>query len=184
MGTIVSIIIGCLSVGIILSAPMGPIGILVVQRTMEKGRLSGVYTGIGAAVSDLFYCLLAGLGLSFVTDFITKYQELFQIGGSIILIVFAIFMILRRGLSTTTPGRSTTLRMRCRGLLSLCLTHWLSSWFSHCLPVSLSRRRNISSITLSLAICSSSLARWYGGLPSLILSTSCVRSSISRVCGS
>ncbi len=95
MGTILSIIIGCISVGIILSAPMGPIGILVVQRTMEKGRLSGVYTGIGAAVSDLFYCLLAGLGLSFVTDFITNNQELFQIGGSIILIVFAIFMILR-----------------------------------------------------------------------------------------
>lgn len=95
MGTILSIIIGCLSVGIVLSAPMGPIGILVVQRTMEKGRKSGLYTGIGAALSDLFYCLLAGLGLSFVTDFITEYQDLFQIGGSIILIVFGIFMILR-----------------------------------------------------------------------------------------
>lgn len=95
MATIISIIIGCLSVGIILSAPMGPIGILVIQRTMEKGRKSGFYTGIGAALSDLFYCLLAGLGLSFVTDFISQHQDLFQIGGSIILIVFAIFMILR-----------------------------------------------------------------------------------------
>lgn len=95
MGTLISIIIGCLSVGIILSAPMGPIGVLVIQRTMEKGRKSGLYTGLGAAVSDLFYCLLAGLGLSFVTDFITNNQELFQIGGSIILIIFALFMILR-----------------------------------------------------------------------------------------
>ena len=60
MGTIISIIVGCLSVGIILSAPMGPIGILVVQRTMEKGRKSGL-----------------------------------QIGGSIVLIIFALFMILR-----------------------------------------------------------------------------------------
>ena len=83
MGTIISIIIGCLSVGVILSAPMGPIGVLVIQRTMEKGRKSGLYTGLGAA------------GLSFVTDFITHNQELFQIGGSIILIVFALFMILR-----------------------------------------------------------------------------------------
>lgn len=81
--------------GIVLSAPMGPIGILVVQRTMEKGRKSGLYTGVGAALSDLFYCLLAGLGLSFVTDFITEYQDLFQIGGSLILIIFGIFMILR-----------------------------------------------------------------------------------------
>ncbi len=84
-----------MSIGIILSAPMGPIGILVVQRTMEKGRKSGLYTGVGAAVSDLFYCLLAGLGLAFVTDFIDAHRELFQIGGSIILIVFGIFMILR-----------------------------------------------------------------------------------------
>ncbi len=84
-----------MSVGIILSAPMGPIGILVIQRTMEKGRKSGLYTGIGAAASDLFYCLLAGLGLAFVTDFIDQNKELFQIGGSLILIVFALFMILR-----------------------------------------------------------------------------------------
>ena len=62
---------------------------------MEKGRKSGLFTGVGAAVSDLVYCLLAGLGLSFVTDFITQNQELFQIGGSIVLIVFAVFMILR-----------------------------------------------------------------------------------------
>lgn len=99
MGTLISIIIGCLSVGIILSAPMGPIGILVVQRTMEKGRKCGLYTGVGAAASDMFYCLLAGLGLSFVTDFITDHQNLFQIGGSIVLIVFAIYLILRKTVS-------------------------------------------------------------------------------------
>lgn len=99
MAAIISILIGCFFVGIILSAPMGPIGILVIQRTMEKGRLSGLYTGVGAAVSDLFYCLLAGLGLAFVTDFIEGNQELFQIGGSIFLIIFGIFMILRSPVS-------------------------------------------------------------------------------------
>ncbi len=74
---------------------MGPIGILVIQRTMEKGRKSGLYTGVGAALSDLFYCLLAGLGLAFVTDFIDQHRDLFQIAGSIILIVFGVFMMLR-----------------------------------------------------------------------------------------
>lgn len=99
MAAIISILIGCFLVGIILSAPMGPIGILVIQRTMEKGRLSGLYTGVGAAVSDLFYCLLAGFGLAFVTDFIAGNQELFQIGGSIFLMIFGIFMILRSPVS-------------------------------------------------------------------------------------
>lgn len=95
MVTLLSILIGCLLIGVILSAPMGPIGILVIQRTMEKGRRSGLYTGIGAAASDLLYCLLAGFGLSFVIDLITKHKPLFQIGGGIVLIVFGIIMLLR-----------------------------------------------------------------------------------------
>ena len=68
LATLISLIIGCISIGIILSAPMGPIGILTVQRTLSKGRESGWFTGLGAAASDLFYCLLTGLGISFVNE--------------------------------------------------------------------------------------------------------------------
>ena len=94
MGTLISLIIGCLSIGIILSAPMGPIGILTVQRTINKGQKSGLFTGLGAAASDLFYCLLTGLGISFVTDFIEGNITMLQILGSVILIVYASYMIL------------------------------------------------------------------------------------------
>ena len=74
---------------------MGPIGILCVQRTLNNGRASGMYTGIGAAISDLFYCLLAGFGLSIVTDFIEENITILQIAGSVILIVYSLFMIIR-----------------------------------------------------------------------------------------
>lgn len=94
MGTLISLIIGCLSIGIILSAPMGPIGILTVQRTLSKGQRSGWFTGFGAAVSDLFYCLLTGLGISFITDYIENNVILLQILGSLILIVYSLYMIL------------------------------------------------------------------------------------------
>lgn len=93
MATLISLIIGCLSIGIILSAPMGPIGILTVQRTLNKGRVSGWFTGLGAAASDLFYCLLTGLGISFVTDYIEDNVTMLQILGSVILIVYAAYMI-------------------------------------------------------------------------------------------
>ena len=73
---------------------MGPIGILTVQRTLNKGRVSGWFTGLGAAASDLFYCLLAGLGISFVTDYIEDNVTMLQILGSVILIVYAAYMIL------------------------------------------------------------------------------------------
>ncbi|MBO7609772.1 MAG: LysE family transporter [Muribaculaceae bacterium] len=79
---------------------MGPIGILCVQRTLNKGRLSGLYTGMGAAISDLFYCLLTGLGLSFVTDLIKANMSILQVGGSIILMVYAIYMIIHNPVST------------------------------------------------------------------------------------
>ena len=99
MGTIISIIIGCVSIGIILSAPMGPIGILCIQRTMNNGRNSGFFTGVGAAASDLFYCLLVGLGISLVTDFIADHVNVLQIIGSLILIVYAVYMIIHNPVS-------------------------------------------------------------------------------------
>ena len=99
MGTIISIIIGCVSIGIFLSAPMGPIGILCIQRTLNNGRHSGFFTGVGAAASDLFYCLLVGLGISLVTGFIADHVNILQIVGSIILIVYAIYMIVHNPVS-------------------------------------------------------------------------------------
>ena len=72
---------------------MGPIGILCIQRTLNNGRHSGFFTGVGASASDLFYCLLVGLGISLVTDFIADHVNILQIIGSIILIVYAIYMI-------------------------------------------------------------------------------------------
>lgn len=81
-----------LAIGIIISAPMGPVGILCVQRTLEKGRLTGFFTGVGAAISDLFYCILTGFGLSFIEEFLKANQTVIQIFGSIVLILFGVYL--------------------------------------------------------------------------------------------
>ena len=83
---------------------MGPIGILCIQRTLNKGRRSGLFTGVGAAASDLFYCLLVGLGISLVTDFIADHVNILQIIGSVILIVYAIYMIMHNPVSQITEN--------------------------------------------------------------------------------
>ena len=72
---------------------MGPVGVLCIQRTLNKGRWAGFYTGIGAAFSDVFYCLLTGLGLSFIIDFIETNQSLLQMLGSIVLLIFGLYLI-------------------------------------------------------------------------------------------
>lgn len=79
-------------IGILVSAPMGPIGMLVIQRTLNKGRWPAFFTGLGAALSDLFYSLLTGLSLSFVTDFITANHVLLQIIGSVVFIAYGIYL--------------------------------------------------------------------------------------------
>lgn len=81
-----------LAIGILISAPMGPIGMLVIQRTLCKGRWPAFFTGIGAALSDLIYCLLTGFCLSFVTDFIDVHRLAIQIVGSIVLAAFGYYL--------------------------------------------------------------------------------------------
>ena len=77
-------------IGMIASAPMGPVGILCVQRTLNKGRWYGFVTGIGAAASDMFYAGITGLGMGFVMNFVTDDRNHFflQIIGSILLLIF------------------------------------------------------------------------------------------------
>lgn len=80
------------AIGVIISAPMGPVGILCVQRTLEKGRKTGFYTGVGAAISDLFYCLVTGFGLSLIEDFLKANQDAIQMVGSIVMAVFGVYL--------------------------------------------------------------------------------------------
>lgn len=90
---IVDTIIKGLIIGVLASAPMGPVGILCVQRTLNKGRWYGFVTGIGATASDLFYALLTGVGMSFVMDIVNNsaYRFYLQILGSLMLLAFGIF---------------------------------------------------------------------------------------------
>ncbi len=90
---IVDLILKGMLIGMIASAPMGPVGVLCVQRTLNKGRWYGFVTGIGAAVSDIIYAAITGFGMSFVMDFVNNEQNRFylQIIGSAMLLAFGIF---------------------------------------------------------------------------------------------
>lgn len=87
------IIIKGLLIGVIASAPMGPVGVLCVQRTLNKGRWYGFVTGVGAAMSDIIYALVTGFGMSFVVAFIENERNMFylQLAGSIMLFIFGYY---------------------------------------------------------------------------------------------
>lgn len=88
----IDVIFKGLLIGILVSAPMGPVGVLCVQRTINKGRWFGFVTGIGACLSDLIYAAITLAGVSFVVDFIDEHGLRFwlQLAGSIILMLFGI----------------------------------------------------------------------------------------------
>ena len=88
------------AIGVLISAPMGPVGILCIQRTLDKGRRTGLYTGVGAAISDLIYCLLTGFGLSFIEDFIERNQNIIQLIGSVVLIAFGMYLLRKKSTPT------------------------------------------------------------------------------------
>ena len=82
-----------LLIGIIASAPMGPVGVLCVQRTLNKGRWYGFVTGCGAALSDIIYAGITGLGMGMVVALVSNDTNRFylQIVGSLMLLAFGVF---------------------------------------------------------------------------------------------
>lgn len=77
-------------IGISASVPLGPIGVLCIQRTLNKGRWSGFISGLGAAFSDTIYAIIAGFSLSFIVSFIEEQILWIQIIGAIILIALGL----------------------------------------------------------------------------------------------
>lgn len=89
--TILDLLIKGFIIGVIVSAPLGPVGVLCIQRTLNKGRWFGFVTGLGAALSDICYALITDYGMSFMDELIVKHQMFLQVVGSIMLLAFGIY---------------------------------------------------------------------------------------------
>ncbi|MDR1526081.1 MAG: LysE family translocator [Dysgonamonadaceae bacterium] len=79
-------------IGVLVSAPLGPIGLLCIQRTLYKGRWHGFCSGIGAACSDFLYAMITGMGMGIVITFIEDNQAILQLAGSVLLMIFGIYI--------------------------------------------------------------------------------------------
>ena len=79
-------------IGVLVSAPMGPIGMLCIQRTLSKGRWHGFITGLGAALSDIIYAALTCLCMGMVVSFVEANQRPLQLLGSIVLALFGVYL--------------------------------------------------------------------------------------------
>lgn len=94
-------------IGFSIAAPVGPIGMLCIQRTLAEGRLSGFLSGLGAATADAFYGAVAAFGLTFLEIFLINQQTWLRLIGGVFLIWLGIRTILRKATRKTADINRT-----------------------------------------------------------------------------
>jgi threonine/homoserine/homoserine lactone efflux protein len=74
-----------LIIGFSIAAPVGPIGVLCIRRTLTEGRASGLVSGLGAATADGIYGCIAGFGVAFISNFLVSQQVWLRLIGGLFL---------------------------------------------------------------------------------------------------
>ncbi len=80
-------------VGMLIAAPVGPINVLVIRRTLVQGRLAGIASGVGAALADTVFGAIAALGISMLQSFLEQERTLLSLVGAAILVVMGVRML-------------------------------------------------------------------------------------------
>ncbi len=79
-------------VGVCASAPVGPIAILVIQKSLSKGHMSGFVSGLGASVVDTLYAFIAIFALAFAQELIDRHQNMILLVGGVVLAIVGVTM--------------------------------------------------------------------------------------------
>lgn len=85
-----------LLIGLSIAAPVGPVGVLCIHRTLKYGKLVGVISGLGAASADLFYGAVAAFGLVAITNMITDSSSVIRLVGGLLFIAIGMHMLRQR----------------------------------------------------------------------------------------
>lgn len=73
-------------IGFSIAAPVGPIGVLCIRRTLLDGRVAGLISGLGAATADMLYGCMAAFGVTFIANLLIDRIDIIQlVGGSFLL---------------------------------------------------------------------------------------------------
>ena len=83
-----------LVIGFSIAAPVGPIGVLCIRRTLADGQVSGLVSGLGAATADAFYGCVAGFGLTFISSFLVGQKMWLSLFGGLFLLYLGVKTLL------------------------------------------------------------------------------------------
>jgi len=77
------------AIGLAVAIPVGPIALLCMRRTLERGFVIGFGTGLGAAIADLFYASIAAFGISAIEEMLLEYRTALSLVGGVFLLILA-----------------------------------------------------------------------------------------------
>jgi threonine/homoserine/homoserine lactone efflux protein len=89
-GSFPEYIIKGIIIGLLVSVPMGPVGVLCIQRTLNRGKRAGLVSGLGAAAADVIFAIIAGFGLTIIINFIEQKHIYFQIIGGLFVLYIGV----------------------------------------------------------------------------------------------
>ena len=104
-----AIILQGLIIGFAIAAPVGPIGILCIQRSLNRGLLYGFVSGLGAASADTVYGLIAAFGLTLISDFFVAQQTGLRLIGGLFLLYLGAKLFFKTGDDATVSSASESL---------------------------------------------------------------------------
>jgi len=96
-----------LILGLAVAAPIGPIGMLCIRRTLTNGRRSGIISGLGTATADMFYGCVAAFGVNTILNFLLHIHTYLQIAGGIYLIYLGYQIFISLPAEKSSEARST-----------------------------------------------------------------------------
>jgi threonine/homoserine/homoserine lactone efflux protein len=94
--SVLSILVRGIVIGFSIAAPVGPIGVLCIRRTLAGGRAAGLVSGLGAATADAAYGCVAGFGLTFISGVLMGGEFWFRLIGGAFLVFLGVRTLLAR----------------------------------------------------------------------------------------
>lgn len=103
---LLKILVGGLCVGLASSVTVGPVAVLCIQRTLSKGHLSGIMSGLGVACADTLLAILAFSVYALIKSYIDEYNTIIQIAGGVIVVIIGIFIFFQNPVPQIRKNRA------------------------------------------------------------------------------
>jgi threonine/homoserine/homoserine lactone efflux protein len=105
----IQLVLAGILIGVLVAAPIGPVNVLCIQRTVSLGFFGGVAAGLGAMLGDGTLAAIAAFSMTAISDVMLAYAAPIRIAGGLVLIGFGVMLLARRPVLKVSPGEESRL---------------------------------------------------------------------------